>query len=705
MHPDTMKLLTKGNNFKTKFQAGKYLFEVDCEVNANGVLLLSFDYNPELLAEVKTRFEGRKWLGLNDGPKVWAVPLTHRNVFQFDQLRNKYAPISPYSRWDKASNKDAHTETMEQVLAFWHNRPPILDSKGKPIVPYSHQIDLAAHGLLAKWFIWAAEMGTGKTLASIILMEIVQEKFGFDDWLWIGPRSALVAAKLDFWKWKARVFPEFITYEGLEDLLSRPRARPFRGVIADEASKLKTPTAKRSVRHKYLTDKMRDVWGDDCYIGLLSGTPAPKSPIDWWHLCETTCPGFISESSIYNFKERLAIIVKKESATGGSYPEIVAWRDSAEKCTHCGKEKIHPNHDESFNASLGKQKGMTHQRHSFKPSVNEVAKLASRMRGLVNVKLKKDCLDLPEKRYETRIVKPKRSILNAAKLIAETSTRAIDALTRLRELSDGFQYVDEKTGEEVCSLCEGRLVYAQWFAGDIPLNLDEVEQKRIAVYDQEDGTISEYVNIEPERREIECPNCNGTGRTPIYKRSSTRVECPKDQVLIDLLEEHEEYGRLNVYAGFQASVDRVCDIAHQAGWFTIRADGRGWEMQDKKGVVISTSAESMMKLYQDPTNTDWVCFVGQAGAAGMGLTLTRAFTTLFYSNDFNAENRLQAEDRGHRIGMDKKRGGRIIDIIHLPSDTKILENLRKKRDLQLMSMTGVREAFEQELKNAERTSD
>jgi len=44
-------------------------------------------------------------------------------------------------------------------------------------------------------------------------------------------------------------------------------------------------------------------------------------------------------------------------------------------------------------------------------------------------------------------------------------------------------------------------------------------------------------------------------------------------------------------------------------------------------------------------------FVGNPQAAGMGLTLTAASTVYYFSNDFSLENRLQSEDRCHRIGQ------------------------------------------------------
>lgn len=45
--------------------------------------------------------------------------------------------------------------------------------------------------------------------------------------------------------------------------------------------------------------------------------------------------------------------------------------------------------------------------------------------------------------------------------------------------------------------------------------------------------------------------------------------------------------------------------------------------------------------------------VAHPGAMGTGFTLTAAELVIYYSNDFNLENRLQSEDRAHRIGQDK----------------------------------------------------
>ena len=51
------------------------------------------------------------------------------------------------------------------------------------------------------------------------------------------------------------------------------------------------------------------------------------------------------------------------------------------------------------------------------------------------------------------------------------------------------------------------------------------------------------------------------------------------------------------------------------------------------------------------TNGTKRVLIGNAQSGGIGLNLTKATTVVYYSNDFSLENRLQSEDRAHRIGQ------------------------------------------------------
>lgn len=73
-------------------------------------------------------------------------------------------------------------------------------------------------------------------------------------------------------------------------------------------------------------------------------------------------------------------------------------------------------------------------------------------------------------------------------------------------------------------------------------------------------------------------------------------------------------------------------------------------------------------------------FVATAATGGLGLTLVEADTMVFASNSFSMAERVQAEDRAHRVGQTKT--VTIIDIVAPGTvDERILAALRAKKEL------------------------
>lgn len=617
-------------------------------------IFFQFGYWPRLNEEIKM-MAGYKWHGYEndgDGPKVWSVLDNDRNRFQIAYLKGE----NPYARYDQ----------------------PLVDFKTqRPL--FGHQKELAAHALTVHYCIWAAEMGTGKTLAMIETMEAVFDseiKAGrhiFEDAAWyVGPKSALVSVKAELRKWKCAVTPKLMTYEQLTKEIENwqsGRIAP-RMVFFDESSRIKTPSAKRSQAALHLANSVRHDHGANGFVILMSGSPAPKSPADWWHQCEVACPGFLVEGNIFIFNRRVGIVQDRENGiTGGKYAHLVSWKDSEDKCGICGEAKDSQNHDSVAMAMAARQEDF----HPYQPCVNEVARLYRRMKGLVTVKFKKDCLDLPDKQYQVVKIKPSPSTLRAAKLLADSSKTAIQAMTLLRELSDGFQYREVTTDKMTrCLACHGHKVVKAYFdAEGRPCNGD-----------------SEIA----ETRDLPCSTCNATGEVNVVEREATMVSCAKDDALKDIIDLHDDVGKLVVYAGFTASIDRVCKLFLETKeWAVIRVDGRGWSGWKADGTPVPNNPVDLVSWFQ--TTEDKVGFVGHPGSAGMGLTLTASPTIVYFSNDFNAESRIQSEDRIHRAGMDVNRGATIIDLIHLPSDQHVLDNLKKKRDMQAMSLGEVQEVM------------
>ena len=107
-----------------------------------------------------------------------------------------------------------------------------------PLMP--HQCDMADAGLTYHFQIWAAEMGTGKSLAA----QEVMERSGVDLWYWIGPKTSLPNIRREFRKWNMdpTICVEMMTYEALVRKMDDWKTEDElpRGVIFDESSKLKT---------------------------------------------------------------------------------------------------------------------------------------------------------------------------------------------------------------------------------------------------------------------------------------------------------------------------------------------------------------------------------------------------------------------------------------------------------------------------------
>jgi SNF2 family DNA or RNA helicase len=281
---------------------------------------------------------------------------------------------------------------------------------------------------------------------------------------------------------------------------------------------------------------------------------------------------------------------------------------------------------------------------------------------------------------------------NLMKMITARSESVIKALILCRELSDGFQYTNEVTGEQTCELCRGDGKYIQLvYTGPektqeflISLGLGE----ELKLVNNPDDLIIDATRFPDlfNHEEDTCPSCNGKGITPTYTRTTKDMKTAKDKALIDILEEYEDYGRLVIYCGFTASVDKCVEIVGEKGWQIIRVDGRGWESSirndDRKPDPLT-----LIDIFQtQQSKYPKVCFIGHPGSSSTGLTLTASSCIVYYSNTFNGEDRQQSEDRIHRLGMDENRGAKIIDLIHLPTDQYVLDNLVKKKKLQEMSI-------------------
>lgn len=338
--------------------------------------IISFNYNAKLVEEVKSSLEKRRF---DFDSKQWICKNTARNRFVLDFLQGK----KPYERF-------------KQI-------PPELPSSKYGLWKHQNWMFL---NLYKRHHIIAGQMRTGKTKPVLFFISELYKLGKVKETPWfITTKSAISGIKNELTKWNIEAKIVLMTHRAFSDLLGDKDLKQCKDIIPniivyDEAHKLKNPSSIIGSTARQLSDIHEEIYPFDSYRFLLSGTPAPKSPSDWWNLCEIACPGYLKENNIYEFNKRYGEW-KKAEGLYGEYPKLIKWK------------------------------------------AEEVEKLNTRLKDIRSVYFKKECLDLPDILYNKIKLNVDSSYKKYVALINTTYTKAITKLSALRALSDGFIYHKE----------------------------------------------------------------------------------------------------------------------------------------------------------------------------------------------------------------------------------------------------------------------
>ena len=144
-----------------------------------------------------------------------------------------------------------------------------------------------------------------------------------------------------------------------------------------------------------------------------------------------------------------------------------------------------------------------------------------------------------------------------------------------------------------------------------------------------------------------------------------RVASNRVNELIEILSEME--GKAIIWAHYQWDIK---DIIKEI----VKVYGPG-SVVDYYGLTPQSERQDNIRKFQDDPKCRFM--VGTPSTGGYGITLTAANTVIYYSNGYDLEQRLQSEDRAHRIGQ--KKNVTYVDIIAEDTvDEKIVKALRKK---------------------------
>lgn len=470
--------------------------------------------------------------------------------------------------------------------------PVVRDHYEFKTTPYKHQLE----GLEASWdrvdyaFWW--EMGTGKTWAAINTagklhteglingLVVVAPKGVYQNWLSEiethltedVPRRVVVWTAATTKRQKQavgeisdkhadpnrlRIF--LMNVEALSGKRGVAALKKFLNsgsmlLVVDESSSIKTPKAARTKALLACAPLAK-------FKRVMSGSPVTQSPMDLFSQCAVLNKNLLGFSSFYSFRNRYAIT---QSQSFG---------------------------DRSCKVVTGYQR------------IDELSEKLDRFSSRI---LKVDCLDLPEKIYQRRLV----DLTGEQQHAYESLTREAKAL-----LSSGSQVSVTNVLAQILRL----------------------HQVACGFVKDDDG-------------EIQSIKSNRMG------------------ALEELLDEVD--GKAIIWASYRHNLQEII--------VSLRAQ---YGPDSTVSYYGDTSQENRLRAieqFQDNDRCRW--FVGNPQSAGYGLTLTAANTVIYFSNSYRLEERLQSEDRAHRIGQHHP-----VNYVDLVSpgtvDEKIVGALRDKRKI------------------------
>ena len=317
--------------------------------------------------------------------------------------------------------------------------------------------------------------------------------------------------------------------------------------VLDESTRIKNPKSKRSQRCMALRPNL-------AYRRIATGTPASNSPLDVFGQMEFLEDGLLGTTSYRSFVAEYAEIMPDD----GHLMRHIQQRQQAI----------------SGAASRFKKPQIIARDEAGQPIWRNLAKLQKLLSPHSFRVLKKDCLDLPPKIYQTQYF----------------------------ELDAAHRRLYDTTKKEL----------------RITVEEDLLTFSKLAIITKLQQITSGFLKIGDETADLD---------------NTQRLD-----TLLELVEDID--GSVIIWAKFRRELADIAAALRKANYSVVEYHG-GTGTKDRE-LAIDSFQSGEAKF-----------FVGHQKAGGIGLTLTAANTVIYYSNDYSLEDRLQSEDRAHRIGTTK----------------------------------------------------
>lgn len=352
--------------------------------------------------------------------------------------------------------------------------------------------------------------------------------------------------------------------------------RTFRCIaIVDESQRIKNPKAKRTEAILKLRPRFPR-------RRILSGTPVTRAPFDIFSQFYFLDPTILRTHSYTAFKTEYCEMLsedhflvkklqrgawaKKDGTASKRVPQIEA-RDSDGNIKYRNLDKL--------------QRLIS--RHSFRV-------------------LKRECLDLPEKIYDS--------------ISFDMTARQAEVYHRMERerRADLLRVIDglERDGKRAGVTFEEALLAGR----------DLIVQNKLSAMAKLQQITCGYLKLEDGE---------------VVRMFKRVMDNPRNVALMESVTDVE--GQVIFWAPHRDKIDQIIECLREGfeSPSIIRYDGIVKKADRMQGIDDFQSGKARF-------------FVGNPASGGTGITLTAAETTYYYSNSFDLEHRLQSEDRNHRIG-------------------------------------------------------
>jgi SNF2 family DNA or RNA helicase len=541
--------------------------------------------------------------------------------------------------------------------------------------PYDHQIKAFERFKNSDYFALFADMGTGK---SKITIDIAAHRFLIKQ----SDRMLLIAPNNVHQQWVTEQFPahcpvpwrpfvwrssksgsrtwlnaleDFIDIEPWRFLLvfavnveafssdavvpyvARFLKAGFPFSVVDEGTRIKNRGAKRAKTiHKINKYGQR---------AILTGTPTAKSPFDLWSMMEFLKANYF-DTNFFIFQNRYGIMMQGVNPINSArYTTLI-------------DQKV-------FNIIKGKLKAKHAERTleaSFKQAPEEQTLQST---------------PLTDEDYEAISVMMKVSEKNVRFIDTQEMFVRYKRLDELRELiaKDVFS-----VRKEDCLDLPPK-VYEKIYVDMSPEQAkiyDDLRVTLLAEYDGKEVSVANKVALTTRLMQVaggffpyarEAVEIVGGVRFAklVGEAQAIGEVNTKMRAILDDLEEMDDSRQVIIWAHFVAELKLIQHALSEAG-YTCRLYYGGTPENERKKIIEEFK-----------TNTFRI-FVGNAATAGFGLNFQNATIQYYFSNTFRTEDRLQAEDRSHRIGV--KQTVLYKDILAKGTiDERVYENIAVGKDL------------------------